>query len=129
MKKYIKCSTYTIEDLENAIEEIWNDVRLSNQIRSLNDYRAYFNKTYGWDNITTEEFDKAWNNVDSKYTSADDIEDGIQIGSRYYTLDTAIDWLNNKLAKYGNTYFFPQKDLDILDKLVSKFGNTYFWTN
>ena len=60
MKKYIKCTTYTLDDLANAIGTVWEDTELSKVIRSTNDYRRYFKETYGWDNISTEEFDNAW---------------------------------------------------------------------
>ena len=124
MKKYIKCTTYTLDDLANAIGTIWEDTELSKVIRSTNDYRRYFKETYGWDNISTEEFDHAW---DRAAFGLPDDEEGIMIGSKYYTLDDAIDWLDTKLLEHGNTYFFPTKDEEILNKLISKFGNTYFW--
>lgn len=124
MKKYIKCTTYTLDDLANAIGTVWEDTELSKVIRSTNDYRRYFKETYGWDNISTEEFDNAW---DRAAFGLPDDEEGIMIGSKYYTLDDAIDWLDTKLLEHGNTYFFPTKDKEILNKLISKFGNTYFW--
>ena len=122
MKRYIKCSTYEFEDLVSAILEVQADALISEQIKSTNDYRRYFKDTYGWDNITTDEFDAAWDEA-----MADNLDEGIQIGSKYYTLDDAIDWLDGKLSEYSSTYFFPQADKDILDTLISKFGNTYFW--
>ena len=124
MKKYIKCTTYTLDDLANAIGTVWEDTELSKVIRSTNDYRRYFKETYGWDNISTEEFDNAW---DRAAFGLPDDEEGIMIGSKYYTLDDAIDWLDTKLLEHGNTCFFPTKDAEILNKLISKFGNTYFW--
>lgn len=125
MKRYIKCTTYTLDDLTNAIDLVWKDTELSNVIRSTNDYRRYFKETYGWDNISTEEFDNAWDRA--IFRPSDDADDGIMIDSKYYTLDDAIDWLDAKLLEHGNTYFFPTKDKEILNQLISKFGNTYFW--
>lgn len=110
-----------MDDLVEAINVVWDNPELAYKIRSTNDYRRYFKETYGWDDISTELFDNAWDLASS------DVEDGVKIGSTYYTLEDAVDWLEDKLSEYGNTRFFPSEDTDILDKLISKFGNPYFW--
>lgn len=76
-------------------------------------------------NYTSDMFYDDWD-MYNIFGVEDDTDDVLDIDD-INTKEDACYWLNDKLAKYGNTYRFDEDDKILLNKLINKFGNTYFW--
>lgn len=75
-------------------------------------------------NYSNEQFNDDWDDWLSFY-DYDEVEDNVE--DEIETKEDAYNWLQGKLAEYGNTYHFNNEDRYKLDRLIDRFGNTYFW--
>ena len=125
LSKLKENNTPPTSEIAIAIQDLWNIN--ATDMNNTNDYLDYFKREFGWEDITPEQFNNAWELACEDTPEAEEdfvVIDGEEIRDR----SDANRWLQSKVAEYGNTYFFNDTDKMTLNQLIDKFGNTYFWS-